>query len=162
MTLPQAEQKVPKYIVPGKTNPHYLTAIAYLELYGNSDEFFSFMARKRSYFSHYKGTTFQAYDKFRKCLAQGQDIRLEFYRPVFSSNAIGGWTGAVIKQNTRYQLTDIERAGHLYHETAHVCGFEHKGNRPGQYDNRNSFPYAVGDDMEEFLKNKTSTKIAGE
>lgn len=168
VTLPSSNvsssRRTPDYVITLKqVPPVYADAIALIKKWGNSDEFFAYFKGKRTRFSHFEGTVAEAIEQFRKCLEGAGTIRLSFYDPIIPSSAIGGWNGSVILQNLEHSyMTKVQRAGHLYHETTHMCGFVHKGNRPSWYDNENSFPYAAGYDFEDFLETKLAPAVAGE
>lgn len=159
-----AARRTPDYVLSQKAVPQvYADAIALIKKWGNSDEFFAYFKGKRTRFSHFEGTVAEAIEQFRKCLEGAGTIRLSFYDPIIPSSAIGGWNGSVILQNLEHSyMNKVQRAGHLYHETTHKCGFVHKGNRPSWYDNENSFPYAAGYDFEDFLETKLAPAVAGE
>lgn len=148
--------KLPHYNVMavGRDLSTYHAAINHIKTHGNSDEFYAFMAKKRKYFAHSLCKVEECIKQFREQLDRGDQIDIVFYTPFWKSNSIGGWDGSKIHQNTKFVLNDIERAGHLLHETSHKYGWTHVGNYATRNDNENSFSYAVGYDFEEFLTMK--------
>lgn len=162
--VPTGVFKTPRYVLPTNyTAPkEYPQAIALIDKYGNSDEFFAYAKAKRTYYSHLTTDIEAAVKKFRDCLSTTDDVHIQFYNPTIPSKAIGAWNGYVMRQNTEHKLNVIERSGHLFHETSHKCGFRHNGNYADKFDNYNSFPYAMGYDFEDFLTGKLKPTLAGE
>lgn len=60
--------------------------------------------------------------------------------------------------NKNYIHDDIGKASILMHEVTHKYGWRHNGDERNVNDNINSFPYAVGIDFEEYLRNKETKK----
>jgi len=150
----------PKYICPPTVSKEFLKSLDLIRDYANSKEFSNYMKSKRTYFSHTNMKSNEAIDKFMSQLSSGDTIRISFYTPLFPSKALGGWDGYSIKENTKKYLSIIERAGHILHETTHKYGWAHQGNYVNQFDNVNSFPYAVGYDFIDFLTAKFPSQLA--
>lgn len=145
---------MPEYILPADATEEFREARFLLARFGNSDEFWNFVAAKRKSFAHTAYTKDQAIAQFRKDLARGDQIPIQYFTKWYKTRSIGAWNGIKILQNRNMRLTVIERAGHLLHETTHKYDFRHIGNYADRNNNQNSFPYAVGYDFEEFLATK--------
>ena len=139
----------------------YKKAIEHIKNHANTDAFYAYMKSKRKYFAHAKCKVDDCIKQFREQLDQADIINVVYYTPFWKSAVIGGWDGSKINDNTKFLLTDTERAGHILHETAHKYGWIHIGNYTYKNDNINSFPYAVGDDFEAYLKEMEAKKVAG-
>lgn len=139
----------------------FKSAIQLIEAHANTDGFYKYMASKRTYFAHTKLKPIEAIKIFREQLNSSKTIEVKFYRPRYKSSAIGGWNGTSIYENMDFKMEAVRRAGHLLHETSHVYGWEHQGNYANRNDNRNSFPYAVGYDFEEYIMQITKKELAG-
>lgn len=151
-------RNTPAYTLPAQASEDFKQAVELIKAYANSDEFYEYVLSKRTYFSHVgTKTAKQCVQEFRDQLDQGDTVEIVLYRNIFSK-AIGGlWADGKIHENTKYRMTPNERAGHLLHETSHKYGWVHQGNYVTDFDNENSFPYAMGYDFEDFLETKTKT-----
>jgi len=159
--IPGAACKTPNYQSKSSFGPQYTQALEFVRDYGNSDDFYAFLSKKYPKFTHTDKTAFEAIRLFRTQLAKCEAITIEFYSPILKGTYVGNWDGVKISQNAKFILTPSRRAGHLLHETSHKYGWIHKGNKVAQYDNVNSFPYALGYAFEEFLESKLiNTKLA--
>lgn len=163
-SLSPSKCRTPKFNrLDGKNfSDHFLRAIKLIEENANSDEFVSYVLKKRTYFAHTTKKVPEAVKEYREQLERCDTINVTYYRPWYKSNALGGWDGKEINENLQYIMGDIERAGHLLHETTHKYGWDHKGQRYNLYDNVNSFPYAMGYDFEDYLKEKLKPRLAQE
>jgi hypothetical protein len=150
-SVPIAGCTTPQFSSKDKLNDSYVQAIALIKKYANSDEFIRYLQSKRTKFSHTEIEASMAIKMWREQLAKCDTINIEFYKPLYPSKTIGGWSGNKIIQNLKYDMIAEQRAGHLLHETSHKYGWIHKGNYSDKYDNKNSFPYSVGYDFEDFL-----------
>jgi hypothetical protein len=153
--------RMPGFVLPADAPPEYKDAVELVLKYGNSDEFYAYMLKKRTYFTHTELNVREAISEFREQLADGGDSRVEFHTPhkgttLFDSYAV--WDGRRIIENTQIHMSVTRRAGILMHETSHKYGWSHKGNSPEKFNNLNSFPYAVGDDFKAFLDMKVRNK----
>jgi hypothetical protein len=160
--LPMKVWKTPKYHSEAPLTPKYREAISLIEKWANTDEFINYVAKKRTYFSHTDKTISEVLSIWRSQLDKGETIEITYYTTWWKGRAIGGWNGDKIYENIKWaeELTAIERAGHLLHETSHKYGWVHQGNYTNQFDNVNSFPYAIGYEFEDFLHMK-QTQVAG-
>lgn len=155
--------KTPTYVFMGthRDLSVYHEALAHIKNHANTDEFYAYMLKKRTYFKHSPHSVAETIKLWREQLNKGDIIEVHFYTPWWKSRVVGGWDGSKINDNTKFVLNAIERAGHLLHETSHKYGHIHQGNYMNRYDNINSFPYAVGIDFEEYLHAKEAKTIAG-
>ena len=70
------------------------------------------------------------------------------------SNVIGYAQDETIFVNTRkLSLPLIDRVENIFHESTHIAGFSHKGNRVTEY-NLKTFPYLAASIFTKFLKSK--------
>jgi hypothetical protein len=132
----------------------YDKAFTYIKSFANTDEFESYFLKKRTKLSHVEGKTPQQVMKiFREQLSQGDVVEISFYWNPFSTG-IGAWDVTRIKENRKYNYAPVPLAAHLLHEVSHKYKWQHQGNYKTQFDNLNSFPYAVGDEFLAFLREK--------
>jgi hypothetical protein len=153
--------RMPGFVLPADAPPEYRDAVDLVLKYGNSDEFYAYMLKKRTYFTHTELNVREAISEFREQLADGGDSRVVFHTPqkgTLLSDAYAVWDGSRIIENTKIKLSVTERAGVLMHETSHKYGWLHKGNDRDKFNNINSFPYAVGKDFQAFLEMKVRKK----
>lgn len=70
------------------------------------------------------------------------------------SNVIGYAQNETIFVNTRkLSLPLIDRVENIFHESTHIAGFSHKGNRVTEY-NLKTFPYLASSIFVKFLRSK--------
>jgi hypothetical protein len=160
--------KAPKYNFvlykgQGITLTNYYAAAELIKEHGNSEAFFQYVASKRTYYSHAnKMKVTDVIKQVRSQLNEGKEIEVVFYTPLRRGKAIGGWDGARINQNSKFYMDAIDRAGHLFHETMHVYGWKHQGNKTYDNDNVNSVPYAMGYDFRDYLTEYAKAQLAVE
>jgi len=153
--------KTPGYSLPKDASFTFKQAVGHIEKHGNSDKFFEFVESKKfQRFTHEPLPVSEALEKFRNCLDRGDTIPVVWKYTIYPS-VIGSYSAGKIRENPRKALTAIERAGHLYHETSHKCGFKHVGNDWNKNDNLNSFPYVIGHVFEEYLELQEKMILAG-
>lgn len=153
--------RMPGFVLPADAPPEYKDAVELVLKYGNSDEFYAYMLKKRRFFTHTDLNVREVITEFRQQLEEGGDSRVEFHTPqkgTLLNDAYAVWDGRRIIENTKIRLSITERAGVLMHESSHKYGWMHKGNDRDKFNNINSFPYAVGIDFQAFLDNKIIRK----
>jgi hypothetical protein len=146
--------KMPAFALHPSAKDEYKGALQLIADYGNSDEFYKYVSKKRRYFSHTNLSVAGALSLFRQQLNKGGVISIEFGDTFWRKDILGVWNGYEIKDNINFKMTETERAGHLMHETSHRYGWKHKGNLINTFDNINSFPYAIGNDFQDFLESQ--------
>lgn len=118
----------------------------------NTNEFEKFvLSKNRVKFSHTNVPVGEAIKLFRSQLTECRSIAVYFYSE--KNTFYGGWSASKnrMSQNAYYKMDSIKRAGHLLHEVSHVYNWKHQGNNVNKNNNKNSFPYAIGNDFREFL-----------
>lgn len=146
--------KMPTFKCVGCTFNERYTKAFQLMAHANSDDFESYFLKKRITLSHVDGMHPEAVIKiFRMQLSQGHEIPVIFYWAPWSSG-IGAWDVNVLKQNTKFTYAPAPLAAHLLHEVAHFYKWTHVGNKKYEFNNFNSFPYAIGDEFKAYLLEK--------
>lgn len=143
--------KTPNYTSTSKLGPTFQEALDLIKLHANSDEFITYFSKRYPKFSNTSFTAIEAIRKFRAQLAQCDIVKIGFYTPVLKGSYVGNWNGVQITENSKFILSAPRRAGHLLHETSHKYGFTHDGNSVAKNDNVNSFPYAIGYAIEDYI-----------
>jgi hypothetical protein len=155
---PENGLKTPTLLLPSEADKTLKEAARVFQEYGNSDEFYRYLRKNVDDLEGGNETNIDAaIMKFRKCLNERAEIRIEFvnYSPEYRGRVIGGWRNDHLAQNKFKELDVIERAGHWIHEISHACGFTHVDNDIMIYPIiRRSFPYQVGYKFESFLNTR--------
>lgn len=171
----EVSYKMPELVLPKSPSQAMIEAAQYYKEHGNSDLFFSYAkARLKKLQGGNYTDAEKAIKDFRECLNKRKPIPVKWKDygvwPLFKSAAIGGWSGVNMYQNPRKTLNSVERSGHWYHETTHVCDFTHEVNGKIQNDIsqypviRESFPYQMGYLFEDYLVEvrRSEVKLADE
>lgn len=153
-TAPTSSGRVPNLILPPRPSREMNAAKILVGLHLNSDEFWDYFRSKVKTLSGGNASNVElSVHNFRIWLSSTPSVSIVWGRYAFWSKALGGWNGSVVLQNSRKVMTAAERASHWSHEVTHAAGFSHNGN----YQNSTtlaSFPYQVGDRMQEYLSSK--------
>jgi hypothetical protein len=159
--------KTPTLNLPKGSSHAMVEAARYFAQYANSEAFYEYV--KETVPEKLEGGNYTDRDTaikdYRECLnTHGAiDIVWKKYAIIYRKTVIGGWDGKSIKQNSYFNLTPIERAGHWYHEITHACKFTHVSNNITRYPIiRKSWPYQGGYAFEDFLSKTLNPKLAGE
>jgi hypothetical protein len=143
--------------LPDQSSQAMIKANEYFKQYSNSDEFFEMLESlwpDKLNGGNYSSLK-QAIKDHRSCLDKGGNIDIYWYNYGRWSNALGGFDGEGIAQNSRIDMYDYERAAHWQHEVSHYCGFSHISNNIRTYPIiEESYPYVVGYAFEKFLQVK--------
>lgn len=163
--------RAPKLKLPSNPGSKFIEAARIFADHINSDQFYTYLRSyvKKPLAGGNETDLEAAIAKYRKCLNESAEITVEWGWYRWGSPAIGGWNGYAIKQNPRYGLTTVERAGHWVHEIAHKCGSNHGISIKGKIVEQNnlesypimreSWPYQVGYAFEDYVTLKFS--VAG-
>lgn len=150
--------KTPAISLPTSSSKAMLEASQYIDQHGNTDEFYNYVRANAKKLEGGNETSLEnGILKLRECFDKGETVKISWGWYLPGSAAIGGWNGIEIKQNSKKNLTSIERAAHWMHEISHKCGFSHVSNNISRYPIiANSWPYQVGELFEQYLKIKTA------
>jgi hypothetical protein len=149
------KRSTPIFIFPKEQAPEFVEATRLINTYGNSDELFKFMREKRTYYSQTDMTAYAALDKFREDMERDTSIEIKVMPDKKEYEGfVGGWLKGAVWINLDWEQSVEQRAGTIYHEMTHKYGWRHNGNDHKTEGNLESFPYAVAEDFQIFLKAK--------